>query len=76
MRPNEYVVAKIGVDTAENEPFEVSPKGGVLNGSFRCHVPLLQPLVPASLLQELGKVLETGELSDVALVAVPESLHL
>ena len=31
------MVAKIGVDTAENEPSKVSPKWGVPSGSFRGH---------------------------------------
>ena len=35
MLQNEYLVAKIGVDRAENEPSKVSPKWGVLSGSFR-----------------------------------------
>ena len=33
----EYLVAKIGVDTAENEPSDVSPKWGVQSGSFPGH---------------------------------------
>jgi hypothetical protein len=37
MLQNEYLVAKIGVDTTENEPSEVSPKWGVPSGSFRGH---------------------------------------
>ena len=32
---NAYLPARIGVDTAENEPSEVSPKGRVQSGSFR-----------------------------------------
>ena len=35
MLQNEYLVAKIGVDTAENEPSKVSPRGGVQSGSYR-----------------------------------------
>ena len=34
---NEYLVAKIGVDTAENEPSKVSPEWGFQSGSFRGH---------------------------------------
>ena len=44
MLQNEYLVAKIGVDTAENEPSEVSQKlkhlgggEGVLKGGVRGH---------------------------------------
>ena len=40
MLQNEYLVAKIGVDRAENEPSKVSPKWGVQIGSFRGHVSL------------------------------------
>ena len=35
---NEYLVAKIGVDTAENEPSKVSRKWGFQNGSARGHI--------------------------------------
>ena len=38
MLQNEYLVAKIGVDTAENEPSKVSRKWGVQNGSARGHL--------------------------------------
>ena len=38
MLQNEYLVAKVGVDTAENEPSNVSPKWGVPSSSFRGHV--------------------------------------
>ena len=34
---NEYLVAKIGVDTAENEPSKVSRKWGFQSASFRGH---------------------------------------
>ena len=35
---NEYLVVKIGFDTAENEPSKVSRKWGVQTGSARGHV--------------------------------------
>ena len=38
MLKNEYLVAEIGVDTAENEPSKVSRNGGSQNASVMDHV--------------------------------------
>ena len=48
MLQNEYLVANISVDTAENEPSKVFLKGGVSSGSFREHprLPSSQPPNP------------------------------
>ena len=37
MMQNEYLVAKVGVDRAENEPSKVSRNWGVQSGSDRGH---------------------------------------
>ena len=55
MLKNDYLVAKIGVDTAENEPFQVALVGGAGLGALWLgaaasaqHIPCIDSSIPSS----------------------------
>ena len=71
----EYLIAKIGVDTTENEPFQIKSLGGV-HASFQRSFMLLQS-ERASLARELGllRALELRQREDALPQVALQSSH-